>query len=68
MSKPVAAHATFLQSRRAKTLGAAACLVVSYVIFSKALDTGSYWHYFGGFVFFVIGVKFMVRTLRHGKD
>jgi predicted tellurium resistance membrane protein TerC len=39
-------------------------LVFAYALVTRALSTGSYWQYFAGLVFLVIGAKLLVRAFK----
>ncbi|MBI1856775.1 hypothetical protein HY003_00895 [Candidatus Saccharibacteria bacterium] len=45
-------------------------LILAYIFGSRALDTGSYWHYLGALVFFIGTIKSYVQALKitHGKN
>lgn len=40
-------------------------VILAYGLGSLAIDSGSYWHYLGAFVFLVWGIKFLVRARTH---
>lgn len=39
-------------------------LLLSYIIFSRALDTGSYWEYLGGLTALILFIKVFIRSFR----
>ena len=42
-------------------------LGLTYVIGSRALDTGSYWEYLGTLISLILAIKFIVQLFKHGK-
>ncbi len=44
-------------------------IVLAYAFLSRAFSTGSYWQYFAAILFFVLGVKLLVRSFKnhHGS-
>ncbi len=64
--KHVAHHAA--NSTGGSFLAGVLGLFLSYSFLSRALDTGSYWHYLGSVVFVVLGIKMVKRSLKnYGK-
>lgn len=46
-------------------LGAAVVgLVLSYAFASRAIDTGSYWHYLASLVFLVLSIKLAAQAVK----
>lgn len=55
--------------KRSTLLGATIIsLILAYIVLSRALDTGSYWEYLGGFVLLGLVIKFIIRLIQYGKD
>lgn len=46
-------------------VGGAFGVVLAYAFLSRAFNTGSYWQYFTAIVFFVLGVKLLVRSFKN---
>lgn len=44
-------------------------IIFAYAFLSRAFSTGSYWQYFAAILFFVLGVKLLVRSFKnyHGS-
>lgn len=58
------AKPTWLDSRWARLIAAAVGLALSYAFASRAIDSGSLWHYLGSLVFLVLSIKMLVRAIR----
>jgi hypothetical protein len=43
---------------------AAIGLILAYALASRAIDTGSYWQYFGTLVILALSVKLFVRAIK----
>jgi hypothetical protein len=50
--------------QKSQILGAAAGLVLAYALASRAIDTGSWWEYFGGFVFVLLSGNLLKRAFK----
>lgn len=54
---------TWLHSRPALILRAAAALVLAYVLASLAIDTGRWLHYFLALLCVLLAMKFLIRAV-----
>ena len=53
-----------VNSQSGKVLACVVSLILSYVLGSRAIDTGSWWEYSGSATFFIIGVKYLIRSFK----
>jgi hypothetical protein len=61
------AKSAWFGSRRALFVHAAAGLVLAYAFASRAIDTGSLWHYLGSLVFLVLSIKLVIRAVERAR-
>jgi hypothetical protein len=59
-----ALRASHLKSRPVLLVAGVIGLVLAYAIATRAIDTGSWWEYFGCLVFLVLGIKLIIRAFK----
>jgi hypothetical protein len=42
-------------------------LVLAYIFASRAINTGSWWEYFGTLLFLIVGFNRLITAVRRGK-
>ncbi len=65
MSSTVASIDKFHSTRKGTLIFFAAEWIASYIIISRAIDTGSLWEWTLGILLFIGGLTNLVRTLFH---
>lgn len=59
-----ALRASQLKSRPVLLLAGVVGVVLAYLLATRAIDTGSWWQYFGCLLFLVLGIKLIIRAVR----
>lgn len=55
---------TWLENRKTRLALAIIGLVLAYALGTRAIDTGSYWQYFGCLVFIVLSIRLIMRSFK----
>lgn len=53
--------------RLGSIIGGIVGLILVYALASRAIDTGSYWHYLGAVLALIFSTKLFIRTFRNEK-
>jgi hypothetical protein len=64
MDKPAVHKYHPLHNRTMLMVQAAIGLVLAYALASRAIDTGSYWQYFGALIVLALSIKLFIRAVR----
>ena len=58
---------TWVKTRSALTIIAIVALILAYIVISRAIDTGGWWEYLGGFILVTAAVQSIIKIFNKRK-
>jgi len=63
-TKSQAGQRQWWERRDARLLKGLLDLLIAYIFGSLAIDSGSYWHYLLALLFIVLGIRYLLKSVR----